>query len=90
MRECESRRTKEQCYAARFAAKEALMKALGTGWQNGVAFTDIEITNNEMGKPIIETTGRVAELLAMNGVQKIHVSLSHLKSTAVAMVILEV
>ncbi len=86
---CESRKTKDQCYAARFAAKEALMKALGTGWQNGVMFTDIEIANDEMGKPIVHTQGKVDEILRMNNIQSIHVSLSHLKNTAMAMVILE-
>ncbi len=87
---CETRKTKHQCYAARFAAKEAMMKALGTGWQNGVSFTDIEIANDEMGKPVMHTYGKVDEILKLNKIQSIHVSLSHIKSTAAAMVILEI
>src|SRR5580698_6931580 len=54
---CESRTHKFEHYAARFAAKEAFFKALGTGWINGTAFNEVEIVNNEQGKPEIVLLG---------------------------------
>ncbi len=76
-------------YAARFAAKEAFMKALGTGWSEGVKFSEIEIHNLESGQPLIEVYGKARELFEARGLKRAHVSLSHLKSYAVAIVILE-
>ena len=86
---CEAKTNKYQHYAARFAAKEAFFKALGTGWKNGTAFNEIEILNNEMGKPSIYFLGETALSVAAMNLGKIAVSLSHLKSTAVAFVIIE-
>ncbi len=78
-----------QCYAARFAAKEAFFKALGTGYRYGMEFTEIEVFNDPLGKPYIKTSGKVSELLARNGISKIHLSISHVKETATAFVVLE-
>lgn len=76
-------------YAARGAAKEAFFKALGTGWRNEMEITDVEIVNNELGKPEIVLYGKALALFNEMGGKKVHVSLSHIKSTAMAYVIIE-
>jgi holo-[acyl-carrier protein] synthase len=86
---CEAKTNKYEHYAARFAAKEAFFKALGTGWKNGTAFNEIEITNNEIGKPAISFLGKTAKAIAGMKLGKILVSLSHLKTLASATVIIE-
>jgi len=86
---CESKKNKYQHYAVRFSAKEAFMKAIGTGWRFGIRFADIEIFHDELGKPFIRGNGKAKELLINEGISKIHVSLSHLKEMATAIVILE-
>lgn len=88
---CEQQAASYEHYAARFAAKEALLKALGTGWGNGgVNFNEIEIRNDAAGKPELHLTGNAADRYAQLNIKQILVSLSHIKSTAVAMVIIEV
>lgn len=86
---CEAKTKKYEHYAARFAAKEAFFKALGTGWKNGTAFNEIEITNDETGKPIIFLLGETAISIAGMKLGKILVSLSHVKTMASATVIIE-
>jgi holo-[acyl-carrier protein] synthase len=86
---CESKTNKFEHYAARFAAKEAFLKALGTGWSGGAALNEIEITHDEKGKPLIGLIGRTALLFGGTGAGKISVSLSHLKMIASAIVIIE-
>ena len=86
---CESKANKYEHYAARFAAKEAFFKALGTGWQNGTAFNEIEILADEKGKPLLNLIGETAETLADLRDSLITVSLSHLKTIASAIVIIE-
>jgi holo-[acyl-carrier protein] synthase len=86
---CETKTNKFEHYAARFAAKEAFFKAIGTGWRNGTAFNEIEITNNKDGKPEISFLGKTAESIAEMNPGKISVSLSHLKTMASAVVIIE-
>ena len=86
---CEARTYKYEHYAARFAAKEAFLKAIGTGWRNGTAFNEIEIYNDEEGKPEISFHGLTAKTIADMKLGKIFVSLSHLKTIACAMVIIE-
>jgi holo-[acyl-carrier protein] synthase len=86
---CESKTNKYQHYAARFAAKEAFFKALGTGWLKDTAFNEIELTNDENGKPVLEPIGESAVMINRNGPLKISVSLTHLKATASAVVIIE-
>ncbi|MGD8238403.1 MAG: holo-ACP synthase [Armatimonadota bacterium] len=86
---CSGRRNQAQEYAARWAAKEATMKALGTGWRQGVRFKDIENYNLRTGKPMIRLHGRAKELAEELGATRIHVSLSHEREYAVAFVILE-
>lgn len=86
---CESKTHKHEHYAARFAAKEAFFKALGSGWLNGTAFNEVEIVNNEQGKPEIILLGLTYDTITAIGNFNIIVSLSHIKSTATAVVILE-
>jgi len=86
---CEARTFKYEHYAARFAAKEAFLKALGTGWRSGTAFNEIEICNDEEGKPEFRFYGITAKTVAELKLAKIFVSLSHLKTMACAMVIIE-
>lgn len=86
---CETKTNKYEHYAARFAAKEAFFKALGTGWKNGTAFNEIEILNDEIGKPIISFLGETTASIIEMKLGKINVSLSHLKTMASAIVIIE-
>jgi len=86
---CETKKNKYQHYAARFSAKEALMKAIGTGWRFGIRFADIDIYHDEMGQPHIRLTGKAKELAEREGFSKIHVSLSHVKELTTAIVIIE-
>lgn len=86
---CESKANKYEHYAARFAAKEAFLKAIGTGWRNGTAFNEIEIRHNDIGKPEFGFLGNTAHTVNKLNVRKIFVSLSHLKTMACAMVIIE-
>ena len=86
---CETKPNKYEHYAASFAAKEAFLKALGTGWTNGLAFNEIEIHHDENGKPELKVCGMTAEKIEQFGKLRILISLTHLKSIAMAVVILE-
>jgi holo-[acyl-carrier protein] synthase len=81
--------TKWQRYAARFAAKEAFFKALGTGYRYGMAFHEIEVKNDKLGKPYIEPHGKVKAYLKKEKVKTIHLTISHVKEMASAYVLLE-
>ena len=78
-----------QSYAARAAAKEAFFKALGTGWRDKMNINEVEILNDELGKPFIELSGETLKVFEQKGGGTIHVSLSHIKEHAVAFVIIE-
>ena len=86
---CEKKTNKFEHYAARFAAKEAFLKALGTGWVGGTAFNEIEIVHDKNGKPGINLTGTTLKTIEAFRFNKISVSLSHLNTIASAIVILE-
>ena len=87
---CESKiRNKAQNYAARFAAKEAFFKAIGIGWRDGLSWKEIEVVNDELGKPEIVLIGKAKKIIVENKITRIHVSLSHIKEVAVAVVILD-
>ena len=75
--------------AGRFAAKEALMKALGTGWGSGVRFIDIEIIRAPSGQPSVALSGRASEIAHARGITDWHVSITHDGDFAMAMVIAE-
>jgi holo-[acyl-carrier protein] synthase len=86
---CENRASRFASYAARFAAKEAAMKALGTGWAEGISWQEIEILNNEAGAPTIHLAGRALEGFNQLGATRAHVTLSHSRDTAIAQVIFD-
>jgi holo-[acyl-carrier protein] synthase len=86
---CETKVNKAESFAARFAAKEAFFKSLGTGWRGGMAFNEVEVVNDELGKPSINILGQTAELIKEKNIRIIHVSLSHIKDVAMATVVLE-
>jgi holo-[acyl-carrier protein] synthase len=78
-----------QHYAARFAAKEAALKALGTGWSGGLSWQHVEVTNDDGGKPTINFHAAAHELFRRAGATRAHLSISHTSEHAVAQVILE-
>ena len=85
----QSKANSAERFAARFAAKEAGMKAIGTGWNFGVTWKDFEVVNERTGRPTLRLSG-VAEAVARRlGVQRVSISLTHSKETAFAVVILE-
>jgi len=86
---CETKTDKFVHYAARFAAKEAFFKAIGTGWTEGTAFNEVEITNDVNGKPELSLLGATGKSKVALGIMTISLSLSHLKTIASAVVIIE-
>ncbi|HEX5833056.1 MAG TPA: holo-ACP synthase [Pyrinomonadaceae bacterium] len=78
-----------QHYAARFAAKEAALKALQTGWRGGISWHDVEVSARESGAPYLIFTGEVLEVYKKFGASAAHLSLSHTSEHAIAQVILE-
>ena len=86
---CESKKYAEQHFTGRFAAKEAFFKALGTGWRNGLEYNEIEVYNNELGKPKIKLYGKSKKFANKENINSIHISISHIKNIATAVVILE-
>ncbi len=86
---CENQGIPAQHYAARFAAKEAFFKALGTGWRGSMEFNEIEVVHDDSGQPKLRLYGGVLEEAKGKGTKQMHVSLTHLKATAAAVVLLE-
>ena len=84
---CDARRRPELHYAARFAAKEAFLKALGRGWRLG--WTQLEVARGQSGKPDLILHGKAAAEAARRGVLRAHLTLTHTDDTAAAVVILE-
>jgi len=89
MRYCDSKANRVERYAARFAAKEAAMKALGTGWNHGVRWRDCEVVRMPGGRPTIKFHGRAGEFALKLGVKNAALSISHTAEQAIAQVILE-
>jgi holo-[acyl-carrier protein] synthase len=85
----ESKANKWERYAARFAAKEAGMKALGTGWRDGLGWHDLEVANLPSGRPTLRLYRKAAEIAARLGVGNISLSLTHTAQQGMALVILE-
>lgn len=85
----ESKANRFERYAARFAAKEAGMKAIGTGWRRGVRWQDFEVANLPTGKPTLRLHGVAAEIAGKLGVRNIALSLTHTAEYGMAHVILE-
>ncbi len=86
---CQSKAHPMEHYAARFAAKEAFFKALGTGWASGTAFSEVEILPDPKGKPQLRLMGQTAKTLEQFSTCKIWISLTHLSAVASAVVIIE-
>jgi holo-[acyl-carrier protein] synthase len=86
---CESYKNRYERYAGRFAAKEAAMKALGTGWRRGVRWRDIEVTREPSGKPSLRLEGVARSFADRLGVKNISLSITHSGNFALAQVIFE-
>lgn len=84
---CQSRRKPAQHFAARFAAKEAVFKALGTGWREGMGWKEIEVQIDHLGRPRISLVGRAAMKARELGIDEMHVSVSHCDCHAIAHVV---
>jgi holo-[acyl-carrier protein] synthase len=85
----ERKANKYERFAARFAAKEAGMKAIGTGWRRGIAWQDFEVVNLPSGRPTLVLAGKAQEIAASLGIQNTSLSITHTAGQAMAMVILE-
>ncbi len=89
IRYCQSKRNAAERFAARFAAKEAALKAIGTGWKNGISWTEVEVAREPGGRPSIRFKGKAAGFAARLGMKRASLSLSHTAQLAIAKVILE-
>ena len=81
---CQSRAQATQHFTGRWAAKEAVLKALGTGWRKGISWRDIEIRNEPGGRPVVALRGGAREVVEQLGIAEILVSISHCRSHATA------
>ena len=86
---CEKFKNKYERYAGRFAAKEAAMKALGTGWRRGVRWVDLEVVRETSGRPTLAISGEAARIAKQIGVKSVALSITHTESQALAQVIFE-
>jgi holo-[acyl-carrier protein] synthase len=86
---CQRHRKHAERFAGRFAVKEAAMKALGTGWAQGVRWVDIEVVREPSGKPTLKLSGTTLEIANRLGVKNIAVTITHDGNTALAQVIFE-
>lgn len=86
---CEAHRDPAPHYAVRFAAKEAFLKALGTGLRDGISWHDIEVAHDRLGKPELILSGRAIEIFMEQGMSRAFLSLAHDGGMAVATVVLE-
>jgi holo-[acyl-carrier protein] synthase len=81
---CQNRALATQHFTGRWAAKEAVLKALGTGWRRGISWRDIEIRNEFSGQPVVAVRGGVKEVVEQLGITKLLVSISHCRAYATA------
>jgi holo-[acyl-carrier protein] synthase len=84
IRYCQARKMSTQHYAGRWAAKEAVLKAIGTGWRRGISWRDVEIRNAASGKPSVACRGGVREVIEQQGIGDILISISHCRAYATA------
>ena len=84
---CSTKKAATQHYAGRWAAKEAVLKALGTGWRQGISWRDVEVRNNTSGGPVISLYGGAREVFERADMQKMHISISHCRNYATAFAI---
>jgi holo-[acyl-carrier protein] synthase len=81
---CQSHRSSVERFAGRFAAKEAILKVLGTGWRHGISWLDMEVQNQKTGRPIVALSGAAREQAIQIGVGNILISISHCATHATA------
>jgi holo-[acyl-carrier protein] synthase len=81
---CQSRRQATQHFAGRWAAKEAVLKALGTGWRRGISWRDVEIRNERSGSPVVTLYGGARDYMDQQGISQVLISISHCRSHATA------
>jgi holo-[acyl-carrier protein] synthase len=81
---CRGRKRELEHLAGRFAAKEAVLKLLGTGWKDGIAWTDIEVVNTPSGKPVVKLAGQCRLIADQQGLSSILISISHIDTHAIA------
>ncbi|MBT1070490.1 holo-[acyl-carrier-protein] synthase [Pelotalea chapellei] len=86
---CSARKEKATCLAGRFAAKEAFVKALGTGLRDGISWLDMEVINDHLGKPELHLSGKTEEIFLTRKLGTAFLSISHDGGHAIAMVVLE-
>lgn len=86
---CSTKKAATQHYAGRWAAKEAVLKALGTGWVRGIAWRDVEIRHKAGGAPTVVLRGGAKEVFDRTGIAQMHISISHCRTHAVAYAIAE-
>jgi len=82
-------RVRSRCFAARFSAKEAFFKAIGAGPADGIGWKDVEVSNDELGKPSLRLTSKALEAVEKGEITNIHLSISHSDDIATAVVVLE-
>ena len=81
---CMGRKRQTEHLAGRFAAKEAVFKVLGTGWQKGISWLDVEVVNALSGQPIVNLTGHTREIAESQGITSVLISITHIETHAVA------
>jgi len=81
---CQNRKAATQHFAGRWAAKEAVLKAVGTGWRRGISWRDVEIRNMSSGRPVVSLRGGVREVVEEMGIGQVWISISHCRSHATA------
>ncbi len=81
---CLGKKREMEHLSGRFAAKEAVLKVLGTGWRTGISWTDIEVRNNALGRPTVTLSGRCREIADELGICEIQLSISHIETHAIA------
>lgn len=81
---CSARAAATQHFAGRWAAKEAVLKAMGTGWSRGIKWVDIEVRNDERGRPTIALGGGARDICERLGIHEMHISISHCRTFATA------
>ncbi len=86
---CSTKKAATQHYAGRWAAKEAVLKALGTGWVRGISWRDVEVRNKIGGAPTVALRGGAKEVVERSGIARMHISISHCRSHAIAYAIAE-
>lgn len=84
---CSGRKASSQHFAGRWAAKEAILKAMGTGWAKGIRWIDIEVRNQPGGQPVVALSGKAKEICSSRGIADVLISISHTKAFATAFAI---